>query len=72
MGSTRTRKSMNNQKSDFCISVYVDPVDDPMGLLCKDYESNVPVCEVQCTNPMFSEEGTSVMFPPSTYNYTKR
>lgn len=41
MGSTQTRKSMNNKKSDFCISVYVDPVDDPMGLLCKDYESSV-------------------------------
>lgn len=41
MGSTRTRKSINNQKSDFSISVYVDAVDDPMGLLCKDYESDV-------------------------------
>lgn len=42
MGSTRTRKSMNNQKSDSSISVYVDPVDDAMELLCKDYyESGV-------------------------------
>lgn len=32
---------MNNQKSDLSISVSVDPVDDPMGLLCKDYESGV-------------------------------
>lgn len=41
MGSTQTRKSMNNKKSDISIYVYVDPVDDAMGLLCKDYESGV-------------------------------
>lgn len=41
MGSTRMRKSMNNKKSNLIISVSVDPVDDPMGLLSKDYKSGV-------------------------------